>query len=120
MNFFTPRFRFCQFNYWIGHRHLVKCAHHSLSCPSSDYTHLVGFLVWLTPVFYPTSLIPAKYSFFIYLNPIAGIIQGCRWAILGDSLPSLFFLPSFVFFIVLFFSGLLFFISTESDLADYI
>lgn len=81
---------------------------------------LVGFLVWLTPVFYPTSLIPANYSFFIYLNPIAGVIQGCRWAILGDSLPSLFFLPSFAFFIVLLFFGLLFFISAESDLADYI
>ncbi len=81
---------------------------------------LVGFLVWLTPVFYPTSLIPTNYSFLLYLNPIAGVIQGCRWAILGDSIPSLFFLPSFVFFIALFFSGLLFFIRAESDLADYI
>ncbi len=81
---------------------------------------LVGFLIWLTPVFYPVSLIPSKYSFLVYFNPIAGAIQGCRWAVLGDSFPDLRFLPSFVFFTLLLISGLLIFIRTESDLADYI
>ncbi len=81
---------------------------------------LVGFLIWLTPVFYPVSLIPSKYSFLVYFNPIAGAIQGCRWAVLGDSFPDLRFLPSFIFFTLLLISGLLIFIRTESDLADYI
>lgn len=81
---------------------------------------LVGFLIWLTPVFYPVSLIPSKYSFLVYFNPVAGAIQGCRWAVLGDSFPDLRFLPSFVFFTLLLISGLLIFIRAESDLADYI
>ena len=81
---------------------------------------LVGFMIWLTPVFYPVYLIPKNYSFVLYFNPIAGVIQGCRWAILGDTFPSLFFLPSIIFSIFFLISGLVIFIIAESDLADYI
>ncbi len=81
---------------------------------------LIGYLIWLTPVFYPVSLIPQNYSFILYFNPIAGVIQGCRWAILADSFPSLFFLPSFIFSFLLLLLGFLIFIRSEYDLADYI
>ena len=81
---------------------------------------LVGFLIWFTPVFYPVTLIPEKYSVFIYMNPISGVIQGCRWAILNDTFPSLYFLPSFIISIVLLLIGLLIFIRAESELADLI
>ena len=81
---------------------------------------LVGFMIWLTPVFYPVYLIPKNYSFVLYFNPIAGVIQGCRWAILGDAFPSLFFLPSIIFSIFFLLSGIVIFIIAEADLADYI
>jgi lipopolysaccharide transport system permease protein len=39
---------------------------------------LVGFMIWLTPVFYPVTLIPSRYSFILYINPVSGVIQGLR------------------------------------------
>lgn len=79
---------------------------------------LVGFLIWLTPVFYPLSLLPRSYSFLAYLNPVSAAIQGCRWAILNDSPPSIYYLPSILFFLLLFIAGLLTFIRYEPMLAD--
>jgi lipopolysaccharide transport system permease protein len=89
-----------------------------------DLNHLVptvvGFMIWLTPVFYPVTLIPQRYSFLLYFNPISGIIQGCRWAILGDVFPSLLFLPSVIFSFLMLLLGSMIFIRAEADLADYI
>jgi len=81
---------------------------------------LIGFLIWLTPVFYPTALIPKKYSFILYLNPIAAAIQGCRWAILGDTLPSIYYLPAIIFCAFIFILGFIVFIKSESHLIDSI
>jgi lipopolysaccharide transport system permease protein len=81
---------------------------------------LIGFMIWLTPVFYPVTLIPRSYSFVVYLNPISAAIQGCRWAILGDTLPSLYYLPVIVLCSIFFIIGLLIFIRSEGDLVDYI
>jgi lipopolysaccharide transport system permease protein len=81
---------------------------------------LIGFLIWLTPVFYPVTLIPQEYSFILYLNPISAAIQGCRWAILGDALPNLYYLPMILFSFLVLILGLMIFIRSEGDLVDYI
>lgn len=96
----------------------------SLTIKNRDLNHLVpilvGFLIWLVPVFYPTTLIPSTYSFILYLNPVAASIQGCRWAILGDAAPSIMYLPAiFICFVMLYF-GLKVFVRNESDLVDFI
>lgn len=41
----------------------------------------LGF--WATPIIYPISVVPQKYHAFIFLNPMARIIQGARQAIIG-------------------------------------
>lgn len=41
----------------------------------------LGF--WATPIVYPVSIVPQKYHTFIFLNPVARIIQGSRQAIIG-------------------------------------
>jgi len=41
----------------------------------------LGF--WVTPIIYPISIVPEKYHRFIFLNPAARIIQGCREALVG-------------------------------------
>ena len=96
----------------------------ALTIRNRDLNHfvptLLGFVIWLTPVFYPVTLIPAQYSFILYLNPIAGAIQGCRWAVLGDVFPSIMFLPSIIASFVFLLAGFLTFIRVDSDLADYI
>ncbi len=42
----------------------------------------LGF--WATPIIYPISIVPVKYHKFIFLNPVARIIQGCREALIGS------------------------------------
>lgn len=86
-----------------------------------DLFHLVPFLVnfgiWLTPVFYPVTLIPGKYSNLIYINPIASVIQFFRWCTFGEPLnPYILIglLLSFLTFIV----GFYFFKAKEDKIID--
>jgi ABC-type polysaccharide/polyol phosphate export permease len=43
----------------------------------------LGF--WATPVVYPISIVSEKFHRFIFLNPVARIIQGCRQALIGPA-----------------------------------
>lgn len=82
--------------------------------------YLVNFSIWLTPVFYPGTLIPEAYNWALYINPMAGIIAGFRWALLGDFFPSIYYLVSFVFMIILLVSGFFYFKMIEKEIADLI
>jgi lipopolysaccharide transport system permease protein len=46
--------------------------------------YLVNFGIWVTPVFYPVTLIPDAYKWLLYINPVAGIIDGLRWALYAN------------------------------------
>ncbi|MCS6819486.1 MAG: ABC transporter permease [Chitinophagales bacterium] len=48
---------------------------------------VVGIGIWFTPVFFPTTIIPPQFNFFLYANPMAGVIQGYRFALLGEPFP---------------------------------
>lgn len=48
---------------------------------------LTNFLIFITPVFYPDTIIPDNFKFILYINPIAGIIEYTRWSLLGTHLP---------------------------------
>jgi lipopolysaccharide transport system permease protein len=48
---------------------------------------LLTALQYLSPVVYPASLLQLKWQFFYYLNPVAIIIDGFRWALLGSPAP---------------------------------
>lgn len=54
---------------------------------------IIGIAIWVTPVFYPATVIPQQYHVFLYLNPMAGVISGYRYALLGEPFPAL---PYFV------------------------
>ncbi|MDB5311160.1 MAG: type transporter [Gemmataceae bacterium] len=48
---------------------------------------LTQFWMFLTPVAYPASLVPAAYRPLYGLNPMAGVVEGFRWALLGTAAP---------------------------------
>jgi len=56
-----------------------------------DVRHTVSFLVqaWLfcTPIAYPSSLLPEPWRSLYGLNPMAGVVEGFRWALLGTPAP---------------------------------
>ncbi len=42
---------------------------------------LIGLSIWLTPVFFPVSIVPEPFKDLIYLNPITGCLEALRWMI---------------------------------------
>ena len=44
---------------------------------------LTQFWMFITPVVYPTSLLPEKWRLVYALNPMTGVVEGFRWALLG-------------------------------------
>ncbi len=55
-----------------------------------DVNYLVPFLVqiwmYVTPVVYGSTLIPERFRWLLALNPMAGVVEGFRWALLGERL----------------------------------
>lgn len=46
---------------------------------------LTQFWLFVTPIAYPSSLVPEKWRLLYGLNPMAGVVEGFRWALLGKS-----------------------------------
>ena len=90
-----------------------------------DVQYLMPFVVqlWLlaSPVAYSTSLIASPLLRTIYgLNPMAGIIQGFRWAMLGTPPPTLLMMPAAAVTALLLVGGVFYFKRTEAGFADVI
>lgn len=90
-----------------------------------DVRHVMPFVVqfWLlaSPVAYSTSLITSPTWRAVYsLNPMVGVIEGFRWAVLGSTPPSVLVVPSVLVTGVLLATGLFFFRRTEASFADVI
>ncbi len=68
----------------------------ALNVQYRDVRYTIPFLtqIWLyaTPIAYPSSMIPQKLQFIFALNPMTGVVEGFRWALLGKetlNLPSI-------------------------------
>ena len=90
-----------------------------------DFMYAMPFLaqVWLyaSPVAYATSIIPEGWHALYSLNPMVGVIEGFRWAILGrSSLSPAMLLISTLVSSLLFISGAFFFRRVERGFADVI
>lgn len=90
-----------------------------------DVKHAVPFLVqiWMyaSPLVYPLSLVPAPYRTLYSLNPVVGIIEGFRWALLGTARPDLAAMAiGCGLTLVLLIGGLVYFGRAERSFADVI
>ncbi len=84
-------------------------------------TFLVQFWMFASPVVYPVSMIPEKYHLLYAINPMAGVIEGFRSALLGTvAFPTQMLLVSTLVSILLFIAGALYFRQTERYFADVI
>lgn len=97
----------------------------ALNVKYRDVTHAVPFLIqfwlFLTPVVYPSSIIPEGVRFIYGLNPMAGVIEGFRWALIGQqSLPVVQLLSSTVVVLVVLLGGLFYFRRMEYGFADVV
>ena len=89
-----------------------------------DIKYVVPFLVqagiFVTPVIYPITYVPQRYQVWLGLNPMAGMAEGFRLAILGKSASLGLIGVSFVVSTMLFVGGLFVFRRLERRFADLI
>lgn len=87
-----------------------------------DFQHITPLLVrvgmYATPIAYPASAVPEKYQMLFYLNPMAGVVEGMRWSIIGGEPPHAYAYISFALIFLLFFAGLIYFSKVEKVMAD--
>ena len=82
---------------------------------------LTQFWLFLTPVAYSAKVISAKWQLVYSLNPMAGVVNGFRWALLGTNTgPNLNMAVSVLISLVVLVSGLFYFRSMERTFADTI
>jgi lipopolysaccharide transport system permease protein len=98
----------------------------ALNVSYRDIGYVTPFLVqaWLyaSPVVYSTKIIPEGWARVVYgLNPMAGVVQGFRWGILGGEAPETGLLVlSVSVALLLLISGILYFRRTERTFADVV
>jgi len=82
---------------------------------------LTQFWLFITPIAYPSSMIPEKWQMVYALNPMAGVVEGFRWALLGvDTAPGLMLAVSTTIAMLLLVSGLFYFRRMERTFADMV
>jgi lipopolysaccharide transport system permease protein len=97
----------------------------ALNVKYRDVRYLIPFLTqfWLfaTPIAYSSDLVPPAYRAFYGLNPMAGVVEGFRWAVLGThtNIGSVM-IGSAIAVVVLFLTGLAYFRRTEKYFADLV
>jgi lipopolysaccharide transport system permease protein len=88
-----------------------------------DIRYIVPFLIqawmFITPIAYPSSLLAEPWRTLYGLNPMAGVVEGFRWALLGtDTAPGPMVFVSSLVAIILLISGVYYFRKMERIFAD--
>jgi len=97
----------------------------TLNVQFRDVRHVLPFIVqfWLfaTPIAYPSSLLPEPWRTVYGINPMVGVVEGFRWALLGtDTAPGPMILVSSLAALVLLVSGAFYFRRMEQTFADVV
>jgi lipopolysaccharide transport system permease protein len=88
-----------------------------------DINYILPFLtqlwMFLTPIAYPSSMVPQRFQALYAINPMVGVVEGFRWALLGAGQPpdSMTLVSSLVA-VALFVSGMFYFKRMERLFAD--
>jgi len=90
-----------------------------------DVRYAIPFLIQLglfaSPVVYPVTFVPERFqAVYGLLNPMAGILEGFRWAILGTKPPSALLIASVAIVLVILISGAFYFRRREKAFADIV
>ncbi len=82
---------------------------------------LTQFWMFITPIAYPSSMVPEKWQVIYAINPMTGVVEGFRWALLGSGQPpGLMTLISSLVALVLLVSGMFYFKRMERLFADMV
>jgi lipopolysaccharide transport system permease protein len=63
----------------------------SISVRYRDFSRLIPYIInfgfFMTPVFYPATIVPENLEFILYINPVAFAVEGLRYSMLGTEMP---------------------------------
>jgi len=95
----------------------------ALNVKYRDVGHAIPFVVqvWMfaSPIVYPVSLVPEQWRWLYGLNPMAGVIEGFRWALLGRAAPDpVVMAESVVVLLIVLIAGIVYFRQMERQFAD--
>ena len=98
----------------------------ALNVKYRDFRHIIPFLVqfglYVSPVGFSSSVVPAQWRLLYSLNPMVGVIDGFRWAIVGEDARLYWpgFALSVTIILAILVSGVIYFRNTEKSFADVI
>jgi lipopolysaccharide transport system permease protein len=96
----------------------------ALNARYRDVRNALSFLLQIglfaTPVVYPSTLVHGTLRILLYLNPMAGIVDGFRWSLVGTPWPGPWVFASLASGLVVLLAGLVYFARAERRLADVI
>ena len=97
----------------------------ALNIEYRDVSYALPFLnqLWMfaSPIVYAASIIPPKWQTVYGLNPMAGVVEGFRWSLLGVGPgPSPMLAVSALITVLLFITGIVWFRRRESNMADVV
>ncbi len=96
----------------------------ALTVAYRDFTHVLPFLVqiwmYVTPVIYPVNIVPDKWQWLLFLNPMTGLIEGFRSAFLGKPFDMNMLFISMIIALLFFVVGVAYFEKVERRFADII
>jgi lipopolysaccharide transport system permease protein len=82
---------------------------------------LTQFWMFASPIAYPSSIVPEKWRIWYGLNPMVGVVEGFRWALLGAEPPAVGMLcASLAAVVILLLAGLFYFRQMEKVFADVV
>ena len=98
----------------------------ALTVKYRDFRYIVPFVMqfglYISPVGFSSSVVPAQWRLLYSVNPMVGVIDGFRWAILGKE--TAIYLPGFALsislVILILISGIWYFRKVERTFADVI
>jgi len=96
----------------------------ALNVKYRDVRYTINFLIqfWLfaTPIAYSSSLVPERWRPLYGLNPMAGVVEGFRWALLGAKPPGAMLWVSIGVVVLLLVGGVFYFRRMEQQFADIV
>jgi lipopolysaccharide transport system permease protein len=97
----------------------------ALNVQYRDVRYTIPFLtqIWMfaTPIAYPSSLVPEAWRALYGLNPMVGVVEGFRWALLGTATrPGPMLIVSSLTAVVILITGAMYFRYTEKTFADVV
>jgi len=98
----------------------------ALNVKYRDFSNIIPFAIqfglYISPVGFSSSMIPGEWRLLYSVNPMVGVIDGFRWAILGNSFNIYWpgFFLSLILVLIILITGVMFFRKTEKAFADVI